>query len=276
MLLAFAVLDQPATSSEAKAVANITWANWADAVDELHRLFLIPRPGIIEGLPRYALNSNTKLLVLSIMEDTYEFTKIKQAVRAISGESYRDTERRKSVGAYINQASALIREGNCPAAEKTIKTALQKLEQDPDLVGALGWVYKCFSPPRLEDARDCFRRAGELNCKNFEMYRHWYEMEEQAGSWNGAAEAAEAALKVFPKNQLWTFRLGYALSRHGQLLARQLQPRARIYLARAHKIFTNLAKQLRFTVPLDTDLHMRTLSVVNQRNGTLFKPNTLA
>lgn len=270
VLLAFAVLDQPATSAEAKAVANLTWANWADAVDELHRLFLISRPGIIEGLPRYALNSNTKLLVLSIMEDSYELTKVKQAVRAISGESYRDTERRKSVGTYINQASALIREGDCPAAEKTIKAGLQKLDQDPDLMGALGWVYKCFTPQHFEDARDCFRRAAELNCKNFEMYRHWYEMEEQAGSWNGAAEAAEAALKVFPKNQLWTFRQGYALSWHGQLLARQLQPRARVYLARAQKILINLSKQLRFTVPLNADLHMKTLRAASLNSAASY------
>lgn len=269
-LLAFSVLDQPATGTEAKAVAGLTWAKWSDAVGELQRLFLIPRSGIVEGFPRFALNSNTKSLVLSVMESNPKLVRIREAVRSITGESYRDTDRRKSVGACINQASAFIRIGNYPTAEQTIKAGLQKREQDPDLLGALGWVYKCWSPPRLEDARECFRRSGELKCINAQMYGHWYEMEGKNEYWVGAIEAAEAALLVFPHNQLWSYRLGYALSTHGQILARQLQPRARVYLARAQKTLSSLGEKLRKNIPPDPELHMKTSRALVFNSAALY------
>jgi hypothetical protein len=269
-LLAFSVLDHPATGTEAKAVAGLTWAKWTDAVADLQRLFLIPRPGIVEGLPRFSLNSNTKSLVLSVMVDNPKLAQIREAVRSFTGESYRDADRRKSVGACINQASAFIKAGDCPTAEKTIKIGLQAREQDPDLLGALGWVYKCWSPPRLEDARERFRRSGELKCKNAQMYGHWHEMEEKNEYWVGAIEAAEAALLVFPRNQLWNYRLGYALSTRGQALARQLQPRARIYLARAQKTLSSLEEKLRTIVPLDTDLHMKTSKTLVLNSAALY------
>ncbi len=275
-LLAFSVLDQPATGTEAKAVAGLTWTKWSDAVGELQRLFLISRPGIVEGLPRFALNSNTKSLVLSVMENNPNLTRIREAVRSITGESYRDTERRKSVGACINQANTFIRIGDCQTAEKTIEAGLQKREQDPDLLGALGLVYKSWSPQRLEDARERFRRSGELKCKTAQMYGHCYEMEEQNEYWNGAIEAPEAALLVFPRNQLWSYRLGYALSTNGQVLARQLQPRGRVYLARAQKTLSSLAEKLHKTVPLDTDLHMKTSRALVFNGAALYGTVTRA
>lgn len=255
-LLAFSVLDQPATSVEAKAIAGITWSKWNDAVDELQRLFLIPRPGIIEGIHRFSINSNTKNLVMTIMEGSPEIAKFKQNLRNVSGESYRDSEKRKSVGAIIRQASAFIRMNDCATAELTIKAGIKKLGEDPDLLGALGWVYKCHMPPRIVDARTNFRRAAELKCNNYEMYKHWYEMEDHGEYFGESMEAARAALIMFPQNAIWASRLGYASGRYGELLVRQLQPRGRIYLARANKILERLINKLNKTVPFDSGLHM--------------------
>jgi hypothetical protein len=123
VLLAFSVLDQPATSAEAKALTNITWEKWNSGVDELQRLFLISRPGIIEGLPRFSLNSNTKSLVLSIMEGNPQILVYKQNLRNISGQSYRDIEKRKSVGSVIRQASAYVRANDSPTAEKILTSS---------------------------------------------------------------------------------------------------------------------------------------------------------
>lgn len=269
-LLSFSVFDQPATSVEAKAVAGLTWAKWQDAVSDLQRLFLIPRPGIVEGIPRFTLNSNTKALVLQVMETNSELLRLRQNVRAVSGGSYRDTAKRKSVGAYITQASAFIKIGDCKTAEKTIKAGLDEMGEDPDLVGALGWVYKCFTPPRMEDARGQFRRAAELKCNNSEMYGHWYEMEEHIENWPDAAEAGRTALIVFPRNYLWTFRLGYTLSRYGQLLVRQLQPRGRIYLARANKIIGRLLERLEASIHIDFDLHKKVWRAYVINNASLY------
>ncbi len=255
-LLAFSVLDEPATSAEAKAIAGITWSKWNDAIDELQRLFLIPRPGIIEGIHRFSINSNTKNLVLTVMEDSQEIAKFKQNVRNISGESYKDMEKRKSVGAIIRQASAFIRIKDCATAELTIKEGIKKLGEDPDLLGALGWVYKCHTPPRIVDARTNFRRAAELKCNNHEMYKHWYEMEDQNEYFGESMEAARSALTMFPKNYIWASRLGYASGRYGERLVRQLQPRGRMYLARANKILESLIAKLNEAVPFDSGLHM--------------------
>ena len=258
-LLAFSVLDQPATSVEAKAIVGMTWAKWNDAVDELQRLFLIPRPGVIEGLHRFSLNSNTKSLILSIMEGTPEIAKFKQNLRSLSGESYRDMEKRKSVGSLIRQASALIRDKDSTAAELIIQAGIKKLGEDPDLLGALGWVYKCHTPPRIADARANFHRAADLKCNNPEMYKHWYEMEDRNEYFGESMEAARAALTIFPNNYLWAYRLGYASGRYGELLVRQFQPRGRIYLSRANKILERLMSKINKTIPFDPDLHMTSL-----------------
>ena len=128
-LLAFSVLDEPATSAEAKAITGIPWEKWNDALSELQRLFLIPRPGIIEGLHRFSLNSNTKSLVLFNMAGTPEITKYKENLRNISGESYRDSEKRKSIGIIIRQASVFIREKDCGTAESIILAGITKKER---------------------------------------------------------------------------------------------------------------------------------------------------
>jgi len=272
VLLAFSVLDRPASAVEAKAVAGLTWPKWNEAVSELQRLFLVPRPGIIEGLPRFSMNSNTKSLVLQVMQGRLELKRVREAVTAMTGKVYQDIGRRSQIGAVVSQAAGLVRSGEYVTAEATISKGLERFPQDPDLLGAMGWVYKNWKPPRYVEARERFLRSAELKCKNDQMYRHWYEMEEQLGNWEGAAEAAGAARKVFEKNILWTFRLGYALSRHGQRLLSELQPRAAVYLARAQRILGGLANDIgQLNVPLDSDLDAKVCRALVVNTTALYR-----
>jgi tetratricopeptide (TPR) repeat protein len=238
VLASFCVLDGPASSAEAKAISGFSYPKLESAINELQRLFLVPRPSIAEGLPRFSVNSNTKAMVLHIMEGSPQLRKVTSAVKSMTGQVYRDSSRRVAVSGYIMQATGLVRNKNYPDAEKTIKKGLELYSQDPDLHGALGWVYKAWSPRRTTDAREHFQRSAELKCKNRETYKHWYEMEEQEKNWGGAVEAARAALDVFKSNSLWTFRHGYTLSRYGQHLSSQLQPRAKANLIRADKVLS--------------------------------------
>jgi hypothetical protein len=273
-LLAFSVLDEPATSAEAKAITGLTWARWNDAVSELQRLFLIPRPGIIEGLHRFSLNSNTKTLVLSNMEGSPELAKFKQNLRNISGQSYFDSEKRKSIGSLIRQANANIREKSFITATQIIEAGIKKLGEDPDLIGALGLVYKCSIPSRVVDAREKFRRSAELKCNNHEMYNHWYEMEDSHEYFNESMEAARAALVVFPSNLFWLNRLAYATGRYGELLIRQFQPRGRIYLGQANKILERLIHKIEVTLPDGHELHRNSLKSLVLNYAALYNSAT--
>jgi hypothetical protein len=236
VLCAFCSLEGSASSPEAKAITGFTVSRLGNAINELQGLFLVPSPSIAENIPRFSVDSNTRNLVLRILNGTRELEKVTSAIKSVTGDVYHDRRRRATVSGFITQATGLVRNRSYKEAEETIKKGLQQLGDDPDLLGALGWVYKCWDPRRITDARELFQRSAELKCKSGETYRHWYEMEEEEKNWDGTVKASEAALNVFKKNNLWTFRHGYALSRYGQNLASQFQPRAINYLVRADKV----------------------------------------
>ena len=275
VLISFCIPDGPASAAEAKAICGLSYERLQRAVTELQGLFLMPRPAIAEGIPRFSVNANTRALVLRVMQDTKDMDKAKSAVRSMSGDVYRDRSRRAQVSGDIMQATAVVRSGRYVDAESTIKAGLEKVGEDPDLYSALGWVYKSWKPRRTTDARQSFQRSAELKSQYAETYRHWYEMEEQEKNWDGAVNAAEAALAAFKNSVLWTFRHGYALSRYGQDLAAQLQPRAKALLTKADKVLTPLVGSSPLLADTqEEDLHWRTCRALAINACTMYKLST--
>ena len=247
VLLAAALYDAPVSTSEIALAAGRDFDRdrVQNALVELQSLFLVPKPRIVEDIPRFTLNQNTRELVLDMGRDTNpdRFERIAAAIKAVSGKRTRGDRRdRIVVGSYIRQAISLVKLGNSREAEDTLKKGLEALPETPDLYGQLGWVYRRWKPSaRTMDARECFKRAAELKCTNREMYFHWCQLEREDRGWTRMAEAAMTGLNLLPDSLDLEYYAGYAYSRqaHDLLTYDQLEraedeaERAQSHLQRA-------------------------------------------
>lgn len=241
-LMAFCIPDRPVSQVEMQDVTGMDSERANSAVADLQRLFLVPKPQIIEDVPRFDLNLNTRLLVRRVMASHNRFPEIQLAYRAASKDYVRSPSRRKHVGEYITQAVALARQSRLEEAEKTLQQGLESYPSDPDLQGQLGWLYKGWLPRRASEALDLFERAAKLHCPTAQMYFHWSELEEWQGSWSKSAIAADAGLAVRPENLSLRYRSGLSRSRIGQNLLKELQPRAIEELQRADQLLQSALK----------------------------------
>jgi hypothetical protein len=227
---------------ELEALTGLTQQEIVSTLKELQRLFLMPKPTLHEGEQRFNVNINTRMLVKKVLGSSDMYRRMEPAFSAISGEARIPTARKEITG-IIRRATFLVRSREAPEAETLLKTSLDKFPNDPDLLAFLGWVYKAFRPPRATDARENFRRAWQLKCKNEGLYKHWAQMEIDQREWGKAAEAAERGLKLAEETQLLLFLAGYARGRLGRELlgglhrekASEELAKAKGYLAKALK-----------------------------------------
>ena len=220
VLMAACISDAPVSFPELESVTGLPEDQLRVHLKDLQRLFLVPKPQLIEGEQRFDVNVNTKVLVRKVLGSSDKYKKVEAAYKAVTKKLPLRIGRGE-VGALIRQATFLVRNQEQARAEKLLLQGLDKYLNDPDLLGFLGWIYKAWDPPRLTDARTTFKRAAQLKCSNVEMYKHWARMELEEHEWTKAAEAAESALKHVPDNRQFLFQAGYARSR----LARELSVR---------------------------------------------------
>jgi tetratricopeptide (TPR) repeat protein len=235
-LLACAVSDGPVSLAEIQAVTGLTDDQARGAIDELQRLFLVPKPKLIEDVERFDLNLNTRVLVRTQMaaENPDLYRKVEGGFRALSGDLALAPQRLARIGAFIRQAVGLVKQNRHDDALKTLEAGLAAYPNDPDLLGQLGWLYRVWKPrPRVSEARECFQRAVNLNNHKVDLYVHWSEMEAQQGEWTRAAEAAEAGLPFHAESSRLLFAAGYARARLGRDLIREFQPRGKAELVHA-------------------------------------------
>ena len=230
VLLAAALYNAPVSTSEIAVAAgrDFNVDRVQNALGELQNLFLVPKPRIIEDIPRFVLNQNTRELVLDVTETNNpdRIEKIEAAIKAASGKNAKGDRRDRAVGSYVRQAVSLVKLERFREAEDTLKRGLEALPETPDLYGQLGWVYRRWMPnPRTMDARECFTRAAELNCTNREMYYHWCQLEKDDGGWTRMAQAAMKGIKLFKDSLDLEYLAGYAFSRqaHDLLTYDQLE-----------------------------------------------------
>ena len=207
----------PVSFSELESITGFTKPRLRTAIAEMQRLFLVPKPRLIEGEERFDVNVNIRALVTKVLEGTDTYRRAKSATDAVRGRlPYSD---RGKTGAVIRQAVFLIKANEFLKAEETVKAALKIEPNNPDLVGALGYVYKCFRPRRLTDARQQFERSAQLKCKRLDPYRHWIQLEIGEREWTNAARAAEHGIKNIPESAELRYWAGYAHSRLGRELS---------------------------------------------------------
>ena len=109
VLLCCALHDGPVSLPEIQSAGDISVADSHDAIQDLQNLFLVPRPHLVEGIQRFSLNSNTRQLVLDVLGNTDLAQRIRNAIRAISGQAHSAPGDRERVGQYIRQAVTLVK-----------------------------------------------------------------------------------------------------------------------------------------------------------------------
>ncbi|MBM3141694.1 MAG: hypothetical protein FJ005_01415 [Chloroflexi bacterium] len=240
VLLAFCLNKGPSTLDDAEVITGLSKTAVQGVLGELQRLFLIPRPTIVKGIPRFDININTRSLVLNVMSQTDVFNKIQSNVKRLSGELRISGERRLEVTEYLKQGAILTKLERFADAEGVLQNGLRKYPDDPDILAQLGRTYARWKPiPRIAEAKAHFRRAAELKCSQEDMYYHWWGLECKDSEWSSAALAAESAAKLFPNNWKFKFYAGYACSRLGRQLKLQFaSDRARYQLRKADKLLT--------------------------------------
>jgi tetratricopeptide (TPR) repeat protein len=230
----------PTTFLELQAATGLSDESMSEALLNLQRLFLVPKPSLIEGEPRYNVNINTRILVKKVFGGTELWRRTETAYKAIAGELPRA---RGEIGAYIRQALFLTRNNEHDKAEELLQLALKKAPNDPDLTGFLGGVYKNWNPSRVTDAREMYRRAWQLRCASENTYRHWAQMEIDQGEWTKAYDAAEKGIQILGNTRRLLYLSGYARSRYARELASRAQmTEAKVQLDIAQR---NLTQALR-------------------------------
>src|SRR5439155_27208713 len=108
-----------------------------------------------------------------------------------------------------------------------------------DILGQLGWLYsKWPERPRLADARMFFKRAAEMNCRQADMYIHWFDMEIKASDLQAALRAIETGLRQREGDPRLLRRAGYVHTRLAYDLRSQGAPsRVRDELIRANDYY---------------------------------------
>lgn len=211
ILFASSVVQDPVSFVELEAISGLSGDSIISALQELQKLFLVPKPRVIAGEQRFEVNVNTKSLIMEVYGTSEEFHRIQKAYEAISRDVTPTV--RGLIGALIKQAIYLLKAEKRPEAESLLIEALNKYTNNPDLLGFLGFVYKGWQPTRLTDAREKFRRAAQLKCRKQDMYEHWCRMELKQQEWIKAANAAEKGLKVLGDVRLLHYLSGYARGR---------------------------------------------------------------
>ena len=224
VLIAACIRQGPVSFAELEALTGLSEDRITGSIGELQRLFLVPKPRLIEGEQRFDVNVNTRGLISKVMQSSDLYRRVTAAERAVSGGLPKTG--RGEVASLIRQSVFLVRNQKQEEAEKLLSAALEKYLNDPGLTAFLAWVYKAWVPVRVTDAREKFKRAFQLKCANQDMYKHWARMEINEHEWT---KAAEAGLKFLPESQQLLFLAGYARGR----LARELA--ARLHADRAEE-----------------------------------------
>ena len=222
VLLTCALFPGPVSEPEIEVAATVTKDECHSAIQELQRLFLLPKTRFIEEAPRFDLNTNTRRLVSEVYGRTDLAQRISNLIRVLIWQAKPTPALREQIGQRIRQAVSFVKLNQYTEAESTLLKAIDLYPEAADLHGSLGWVYKSWHPQRrYTDARSRFTRAAELRSSREDTYWHWAQMELGQSEWTSAAEAAERGLATFDSSERLSYLTGLARSRLAKDLYQQ-------------------------------------------------------
>jgi hypothetical protein len=181
-------------------------------LNELDSLFLIAAPEIA-STPRFRVPANTRRLVLD--EGTKLVTdrvKLESEVSNFKKRTNKKPPADQRVASAISQAESFLRSGDLNKALDTVKDAKKSTKNHFDLLSYEASLLLKHNPPRNNEARNLARQAFDKGCRKSELFETWFEAEFLSENFNGAIEAADAALNLKDNNE-WQIRKAVALSR---------------------------------------------------------------
>ncbi len=239
VLFTACICPGPISFAEIEAIVGISSDELSSALGELQKIFLFPKPKIIEGEQRFEVNTNTRTLVREVYGSSDGYIRLASVHRAISSGIH--ASGRGDIAAIIRQVLFLVRGHRHTEAETLLLNALRKYVENVDLLGMLGWVYKMWRPIRLTDAREKYARAAQLKNTHEDMYFHWARMECDQSEWTKAYTAADKGLAIIPNSKRLKYLSGYSRSRIGKELVQSFSPeKANKYFMEAKKILESI------------------------------------
>jgi tetratricopeptide (TPR) repeat protein len=239
VLIAASLNPVPVSLIDLRLITNLTDDVLLAAVDELQRLYLVPKPRLIEQVERFDLNLNVAALVRTVTTNTPEYREIEGAIAQLSQDVVARGRQRQDVLQYLRQGVGLARAGEQDKAESVLQAGLTAHPNEADILGQLGWLYSRWRPrPRRADARVFFKRAAEMKCRQRDMYVHWADMEIKAFDHPAALAAIDAGLARRPDDPHMLRRDGYVRTKvAAELRAQGALSRAAEELDLANKSF---------------------------------------
>ncbi len=190
-----------------------------NALEQLKLMFLVPSKGQVEDFKQLALNQNTKRLVLDVFEGTDSYRRIQRQMQAAMGQLTTKRQEDRLVSQTLRKARLLANQCRPDEAGQLLRSFLDDYPGRADIHANLGWIYK--KQGHLTDAREEFRRAYQLQCRERDTFWHWSDLEAAEEEWATSEEIADLGLKIFPGDQGLLFRKGYALHRRAKEEYRQ-------------------------------------------------------
>lgn len=201
-----------ASQTEIRQVTGYNVQRFETCINELMSLFLVDSPRLIRSEPRYKIQANTALLLSQLENELVTDPRvIEREVKKIRSGNHASKRagQRKEVGVAINQALALLREGRASDALKTIDNAAKTIKKNPDLLLMRGRCLLKQRPPKIDEARKCFREAYDSGQRREILYDLWYGAEVEAEHPNGIVEVSQLAIKDLSETSEWLSRRAY-------------------------------------------------------------------
>ena len=209
VLLTCALFQGAASLADVQAASGISDKDCSVAIEELQKLFLVPLPEFLEGIPRFRLNLNTRQLVREVRGESDMARRIRNKIDEITNAVQSSPSQ---IQAYVLQAFSLVDLDKHEEAEETLRNALERHRDNAELYSRLGWVYKNWKPqPRYTDAREQFDLAHQLQSSREDTYWHWADLEYRRREWTSSALAAERGLAI--ENLRSSVKLAYMAGR---------------------------------------------------------------
>ncbi len=235
VLMAASICKNAISFVELEAITGYSSKIITESLNELQRIFLVPKPRIIEGEERFEVNVNTKMLVREVYGHFDRYRNMEAACQIVN-EGYK-TNGNVDINAILRQVSFLNKDFKFQESEQLLLNALEKYHSNPEIICALAELYCSWKPPRTTDARGYFNRACQLKFPKIEMYEKWISMEFTRKEWTKIVEATEKGLKIFPESKLLLYLSAKARIEIGK------EQSSRLFHSKAMKEFAE-AKQL--------------------------------
>ncbi|MGD7083821.1 NB-ARC domain-containing protein [Ralstonia pseudosolanacearum] len=185
-----------ASYAELKQATDYSDQTLQDCVNELQSLFLLSAPQIAKQ-KRFSVPQTTRELVLSIGTELIpDFDAFTTSIKAMQYKpSKKASEKEPLVGAAINQAMALLKQGQADIALKTIDEVNAYFGgKHADLLFMRGRVLTQILPFNWTEVRRAYRDAYDNGQRKDQFFEHWYSAEVSDKHYEGAIEVCIKAI----------------------------------------------------------------------------------